>query len=213
MISDDSPTIQSDRQKGPKGLIQCPQRFLEPFSGPPKLTNWSISPWLPFVEHGDGARWRPNLPGIILMSATMQHETFQKWPRFNLGGKRRRSHTIYSLHLFTSLYISLHLFTSLYISLHLATKTDMQNVRKMLIQNLARVIHLKQNKTELVRSFKSDDIEPKKSKESIKTESCHCCFLSATQSWRLARVGKLDDQRLPFLTLLSGTSLYCVLII
>ena len=115
--------------------------------------------------------------------------------------------------LFTSLYISLHLFTSLYISLHLATKTDMQNVRKMLIQNLARVIHLKQNKTELVRSFKSDDIEPKKSKESIKTESCHCCFLSATQSWRLARVGKLDDQRLPFLTLLSGTSLYCVLII
>ena len=105
MISDDSPTIQSDRQKGPKGLIQCPQRFLEPFSRPPKLTNWSISPWLPFVEHGDAPRWRPNLPGIILMSATMQHETFQKWPRLKLGGKRRRSHTIYSLHLFTSLYI------------------------------------------------------------------------------------------------------------
>ena len=48
---------------------------------------WSISPW-------------HSLPGIILMSATMQHETFQKWPRLKLG---RRSHMIYSPNLITKI--------------------------------------------------------------------------------------------------------------
>ena len=203
MISDDSPTIQSDRQKGPKGLIQCPQRFLEPFSRPPKLTNWSISPWLAFVEHGDAPRWRPNLPGIILMSATMQHETFQKWPRLKLGGKRRRSHTIYSLHLFTSCNENRHAKCPKDANSEFGQSDTPQ---------------AKQNRTGSI--FQVGRHWTKEIQRIYQDWELPLLFLeSAMQSWRLGRVGKLgtlgkwDDQRLPFLTLLSGTSLYCVLII